>query len=47
MKNYSIWLSDIKDKDYTKLDRDLVLDLLIIGGGITGISCAYELSKVA
>ncbi len=45
MKNYSIWLDDIKDESIIKLDKDKTIDVLIIGGGITGISCAYELRK--
>ena len=45
MKNKSIWLEE-KRKDYfKKLDHDLEVDVLIVGGGITGISTAYHLSK--
>ena len=39
----SIWLSDLGKNYYKELDKDLELDVLIIGGGITGISCAYSL----
>lgn len=42
MKNYSIWSEEIKNK-YSKLDNDIKVDVLIIGGGITGISTAYHL----
>lgn len=43
MKNTSIW-SDYKQKNIcSKLDKDLEVDVLIIGGGITGMSSAYHL----
>lgn len=42
MKNYSIWSEELKNK-YSKLDNDIKVDVLIIGGGITGISTAYHL----
>ena len=43
MKNKSIWISDIENEMCAKLDHDLDIDVLIIGGGITGISIAYQL----
>lgn len=43
MINKSIWLKNIKDKRLPKLKEDIESDILIIGGGITGISCAYFL----
>ena len=42
MKNISIW-KDIKDKKYGVLNEDVETDVLIIGGGITGISTLYHL----
>ena len=43
MKNISIW-SDLKQKNICpKLDKDIETDVLIIGGGITGLSAAYHL----
>ena len=45
MKNYSIWKDYVKKKDYPKLDQIKEIDILIIGGGITGISTLYNLSK--
>jgi len=43
MKNKSIW-TDIKKKEVCpRLNKDLEVDVLIIGGGITGISTAYHL----
>ena len=41
MKNKSIW--DTKKKKYPKLNKDIEIDVLIIGGGITGISTLYHL----
>ena len=45
MKNISIWKNTITKKQYPKLDKDLDVDCLIIGGGITGISTLYHLNK--
>lgn len=44
MKNYSIW-KDLEVKNYPKLNDDKIVDILIIGGGITGISTLYHLEK--
>lgn len=44
MKSY--WIDSVKEKDkYPKLDNDLDVDVCIIGGGLTGITTAYYLSK--
>lgn len=43
MKNTSLW-SDFKQKQICpRLEKNLSVDVLIIGGGMTGISCAYHL----
>jgi len=43
MENKSLWKSYMR-KNYTnKLDKDIETDILIIGGGITGITTAYFL----
>ena len=41
----SFWNEKFKDKNYPKLEENLKVDVCIIGGGITGISCSYYLSK--
>ena len=45
MQNKSIWLDNYKDNNVKELNQDLTLDVLIIGGGITGISMLYNLRK--
>ena len=42
MKNYSIW-NETKIKNYPNLNEDKNIDILIIGGGITGINILYQL----
>ena len=45
MKNYSIW-SDLKnDIKCNKVNKNMSTDILIVGGGITGISILYQLKK--
>ncbi len=45
MRN-SIWTDQVKaPKHFDALTRDVKTDVLIIGGGITGILCAYYLKK--
>ena len=45
MKNYSIW-QDFKTKiKCSKINKDLETDVLIVGGGITGISILNELKE--
>lgn len=39
----SLWEQYLDDKVFKKLDNDIVVDTLIIGGGITGISTLYHL----
>ena len=41
----SFWIDNFKNKSFESLDQDLKTDVCIIGGGITGISCGYYLSK--
>lgn len=43
--NKSFWLETEKKKEYKELQEDIECDVCIIGGGITGLSCAYYLTK--
>jgi len=43
MKNQSLWLKEIKSKNCPSLKKDIETDILIIGGGITGITTAFYL----
>jgi len=45
MDEKSIWIDTIDMPSFPKLNQDIEIDVLIIGGGITGILCAYELKK--
>ena len=45
MKNYSIWQDNIKHDIYPELLNSISVDVLIIGGGITGISSLYHLAN--
>ena len=41
----SLWYSDVKMPHFERLEKDLKTDVLIIGGGITGVLCAYQLHQ--
>lgn len=43
MKNFSIWNDNVDVSNYPKLNDDLNVDVLIIGGGMTGVSTFYHL----
>jgi len=43
MKNISIWKDTVETRVYPKLDSDKSVDVLIVGGGITGVSALYHL----
>lgn len=44
-KNYSIWLDTKDNNPCPPLKDNIQVDVLIIGGGMTGLSCAYHLLK--
>lgn len=43
----SIWINSVPEiiNKHQKLEQDISCDVTIIGGGITGLTCAYYLSK--
>lgn len=41
----SLWLGETEIRDYPALFQDISCQVLIIGGGITGLSSAYELAQ--
>ncbi len=43
MKKYSIWKEDVELPSFNKLDENKDIDVLIIGGGMTGINTFYQL----
>ena len=45
MKNYSFWKDNIGSKDCSSINKNMKVDVLIVGGGITGISSLYHLSN--
>lgn len=43
--NESLWILSSKGKSYESLKEDIKTDILIVGGGIVGVTTAYLLSK--
>ncbi|NLJ79064.1 MAG: FAD-binding oxidoreductase, partial [Tissierellia bacterium] len=41
----SYWLDSTPDTSYPTLEHDIAMDLIIVGGGLVGISCAYLLGN--
>ena len=39
----SLWQKDIGQNNFKVLDKNIKTDILIIGGGITGLTSAYYL----
>ena len=42
---YSVWSDSVELPNFKPLDKDIRTDVLIIGGGIAGILCAYLLEQ--
>ena len=45
--NYSYWVESTPKTNYPSLNKNISTDVLIVGGGITGIATAYMLSKTS
>ena len=45
MKNKSIWKENAQNKEMPKLEKNLTCEILIIGGGVAGLSTAYFLKN--
>ena len=43
--NDSVWANTVTMPDFPHLEHDVKTDVLIIGGGLAGILCAYELEQ--
>ncbi len=41
----SYWTDSVSLKEFSKLEKDLNTDVVVVGGGITGLSTAYYLTK--
>ncbi|MCI9016209.1 MAG: FAD-binding oxidoreductase [Clostridia bacterium] len=43
----SFWIDSIKNNKFSfpSLDTDIKVDVCIVGGGITGVSTAYQLAR--
>lgn len=41
----SLWTDGVSLPSFPSLDRDLETDVLIIGGGLCGVLCAYRLEQ--
>ncbi len=41
----SYWTDSVSLKEFSKLEKDLDTDVVVVGAGITGLSTAYYLTK--
>jgi glycine/D-amino acid oxidase-like deaminating enzyme len=45
MRNVPIWIDTAPIQKFPKLQRNITVDIVVIGAGITGITTAYLLKK--
>lgn len=45
MEKVSVWVSDAEGRSWPRLESSIEVDVAIVGGGITGITAAYLLSR--
>ena len=45
MKTTPVWLADVEAPQFPTLDTDLRVDVLVVGGGITGVTAALMLKR--
>ncbi|HEX8278406.1 MAG TPA: FAD-dependent oxidoreductase, partial [Segetibacter sp.] len=45
MSSFSIWKDKAEETSFSSLNQDLTVDVAIVGGGITGLTAAYILSR--
>ena len=41
----SIWKNDVKMPQFLPLEGDLTTDVLVVGGGLAGLLCAWNVSR--
>src|SRR5438105_86024 len=45
MRNVPVWIDDTPIRKFPKLQRNMNVDVLVVGAGVTGITVAYLLKK--
>src|SRR5207237_5786962 len=45
MRNVPVWIDDTPVRKFPKLQKNISVDVLVVGAGVTGITAAYLLKK--
>src|SRR4029453_15212341 len=45
MRNVFVWIDDAPIRKFPKLQRNISVDIVVVGAGVTGITAAYLLKK--
>src|SRR6266568_3108790 len=45
MKNVPVWIDDTPIRKFPKIQKNISVDVLVVGAGVTGITAAYLLKK--